>query len=58
MTTTFWMTAQETEDEKRRRIPQACPKCGQPMLDGEIVVMDWAGEAVEHVRCERTKEGQ
>lgn len=28
-----------------------CPKCNKPMLDGEIVIMDWAGNAIEHVAC-------
>jgi alpha-beta hydrolase superfamily lysophospholipase len=28
-----------------------CPKCGQQMADGEVVVMDWAGNAVQHVNC-------
>ena len=54
MKSTFWMTAAETEQElKRRMIPRACPICHQPMRDGDVVVMDWAGEAVNHVNCER-----
>ena len=34
-----------------------CNRCHQPMHDGDVVVMDWAGEATEHVNCETiTKE--
>lgn len=28
-----------------------CPKCGKPMLDGEVVQMTWSGEPVEHIGC-------
>jgi len=28
-----------------------CPKCCRAMLDGEIVVMDWSGNAQMHVQC-------
>lgn len=28
-----------------------CPKCMQPMLDGEVVNMAWDGTAISHINC-------
>jgi len=30
-----------------------CPTCLRVMADGDIVVMDWSGQAVSHVVCAR-----
>jgi hypothetical protein len=28
-----------------------CPKCYREMMDGEVVITDWAGNATQHVTC-------
>ena len=30
---------------------ETCPACGKPMLDGELVQTDWAGDAIAHINC-------
>jgi len=33
------------------KLGEVCLKCGQPMADGELVVLSFGNVAVEHVQC-------
>lgn len=37
---------------------ETCPECGQVMLTGELVQTNWAGDAIAHVQCPNTENGQ
>lgn len=37
---------------------EKCRDCGQPMKDGELVQVDWHGQAIAHIQCPKPEQAE